>query len=362
MQERFDVHVLGTALAAVKAGVGARMPYVRMDPTDGGVEIAADNHDLAIRATVPGWSPLDVSESRSVMVPYAPLASLVAKLTGDVEVVVESDALRLRCGKVDAALPLVDDSWFPRRPEAEGDEVTLDVDEWDRIIALTSFASGDTAAVTSGLHFDSAGVVATDAMALGAWLRPFDVEATVPAAAISALSALKGDEQAVTITIGERSCSIRAQTGDGTVEVVTSLIESAYPAYSKLLETKSAGTITVESADLRPAVERVAIASRPFSTKGRQMILRPIDEGGFELESLPGESQTGQRITEVVDATIVGVTEPFGINSIYFLGACDLIAGRKGTPTIHVVNPQQPLIWRSEDAVALNTSVRLPGA
>lgn len=360
MQERIDTTVLSAALGAVKSAVHPRMPYLRLDPTEGGLELTADNRDLAIRATVPGWSPLSGGSDRSVMVPYAPLAALVAKLSGEVEMVVTGEDLALRCGRLDATLPLVDDAWTARRVEPEGDEVRLTIDEWDRLVALVGFADPDASKTTHALRFDGEGATATDTMAAGRWHRPFDIEANVPASAVAALADLKGADQEVVVTLGERSASIRADSGYGPIEVATTLIEGKYPSITKLLEGGGGGTITVEMADVRPAVERVAIASRQFSTKGRQMILRPIDDGGLELISLPGDKQTGQRITEVVEADVTGVDTHVGINSAYFLSACDLIAGRTGAPTIHIDDPLKPLRWQSEDASALNTVVRIP--
>lgn len=356
MKERFTPAALTGALAAVKPAVGSRYPLVVMEPGPGGVRFTADDMELSASVVAAGWSPMDGGDhGEPIAVPFAPLAALVSKLSEDVEMVSDDEHLRLRSGKVDASLPIAGTDWLPRRAEPEGDEITVTAVEWERVQALTAFASPDAnRGPMHGVGFGEVGAVATDTYQLGLWRHPFATESVVPSRAISAAAAaeLEGDE-GPTIVTGSKAVriSVPSTVGPFTVNMATIAGDFPFTSIGKLINKPTIGRITVPVPVVRAAIERVAITSRPF-TKGKQMLLRPVDSGGFELASLP-EAPGDAQITEVVAADVDGLEWSLGINSAYFLACCDLAAGRKGDATIGLIGENEPLVWETEDSFGL---------
>lgn len=334
---------LAKALASVRPAVANQRPFVMLR-TEVGLEVAADDMDMAVNCSIPAEST-----KGECLVPYKPLSAFVGKVRAErVAMEVDGSALVLTAGRSKMTLTTVDSGWFPQRPEPEADvEAVLEVAEWERIRSLVPFAADRTSAgPLQGVYFDGQGAMAHDGLRLGLIDYGFGFTSLVPTSVVAAI----GDaSEAVRIVADDRAIKLTS----GGVTIQSSALAGDYPQVRQPLSTfQKVGSISMVTAEFADAVDRASILSRE-GTAGSKVVLFRIAADSMIVESWPDASaEASDVITEEVEARVDNVEATFGIHAGHLSPVLDLL-GRPEELTLTYCGERKPLLLTEGDVIAM---------
>jgi len=147
-----------------------------------------------------------------------------------------------------------------------------------------------------------------------------DTQLLIPASAMQELLRVLGDsEEEIKITHDDQQALF--QVGD--IELVTRLLDGAYPDYHKLIPTKFSTTATLKRADLI----NVTKVSSLFARESAGSVTIGIDEAGNQISIRSVASQLGEN-TATATAKIKG-SGSITLNSRYLLDALNAFGGEE---------------------------------
>lgn len=273
---------INSGLAAVTRVVSTRatlpvLATVLIEANDGRVALTGSNLDLTVHRSYPA----EVGAAGKCAIPAKLLAEFVGSLGGgsiSFELEAKTGTLHLQSGKFDAHIKGMDAEEFPPLPEVnDGEPVEVDADAFAKVIDQVGIAaSADEARpVYTGVLTSITGsiltMVATDGHRLAVAEIPTagksrkaseSVKAIVPAKALAEVSrllkSLVGTGANVSMTIG----ATKAKFEVGAFEVTSSLIDGAYPEYSKVLPTSSETILRAGTEEMRATVKVVSVFAK----------------------------------------------------------------------------------------------------
>jgi DNA polymerase-3 subunit beta len=309
--------------------------------TDGGrLRLSATNLEIGINC----WIGARVEEEGAIAVPARTLIDLVSALPPDrvdMDGVVRTMSLNLRCGRSESNIKGMDAVEFPPVPVPEGEgNIQLDPGVLRTAIAQVAFAAAADEArpILTGVLVSFEGNQMTMAAADGYRLsvrsatlpdpvvEPFSV--IVPARAMQELGRIGADqEDAVSTTVTPDHNRILFEMKD--VVLVSQLIPGTFPDYEQIIPREQ-GTHTIASAsELLKACRTAQIFARDGAYIA-QFRIHP----GSELE--PGRlvvsatsAETGDDVSEL-DATIEGEEVTIAFNVKYLIDVLSVI----GSPQV----------------------------
>jgi len=318
------------------------------------LKLAATNLEIAISC----WLGAKVEEEGSITIPARLLTDFVNSLPPervDMTLSPQTRTLELKCARFEGRINGVEAEEFPPIPTI-GDGVATKIDPEALRLAITQVAfaaaTEETRPVLTGVHceFEADGLTmaAADGFRLAVHKAPLAVSVTekteviIPARALTELHRLLTDqEEPVEVTINPTRSQVLFRLKD--VEMVTQLIQGAFPNYNQLIPESYTTRAEVSLSEFSKATRTASI----FAREGSAIVRIEITPGG---ESAPGKIMLAARAEEVgdnvgeVDATVEGEGAKIAFNSKYLADVLGVL--HQDRVTLEITSPSSPGVIR----------------
>ena len=351
---------LSRGLGVVGRAVATRSPLPILQnvliQTDGSrLKLAATDTEIAITT----WIGCQVEQEGGITVPASLFTNFVNSLPEervDLEIGEDSPtALALRCARVDANLNGIATDDFPPIPTTEEGIVgSIQASDLERAISLVAFAAAteDSRPVLTGIKVEIEGDEATFAAADGFRLAVYkgklaepldeDLGFIIPARALREISRLvAGRDEAVEFTVSPSKNSALFRLSD--IEVVTQLLQGAFPNYAQLIPQSFDTKATVSREYFSRATRTAAIFARDGSGILRIMVDGSSDEERSKLTISAKAEEIGEH-KEDIDATLEGNDAKIAFNSKYVIDVLDVL--QSDHIALEVTSPSSPGVVR----------------
>jgi len=302
---------------------------------EGRLRLSATNLDLGITC----WIGAKVVEEGSTTVPARTFSDLVSTLPSDrveMNLNIRTQTLNVRCGASNTDIKCIDAQEFPPMPVPDMSHgIEINVTDLKEMIREVVFAASTDEArpVLTGVQLVVEGSKITLSAADGFRLsvrsavlsaapsRP--VNAIIPARALSELARIASDgDQMVTMVIPPGRGQVIFRMKD--VELVSQLIEGAYPDLSQVIPRSSKTRTILTTSTFLKACKQAEIFAREGSHIAR-IDIKPGSEMEPGVVEITGQSEeTGSNLT-VVDATIEGTALTIAFNVRFLREVLDVI-------------------------------------
>ncbi|MDP6824115.1 MAG: DNA polymerase III subunit beta [Dehalococcoidia bacterium] len=321
------------------------------------LKLTATNLEIAIST----WIGAQIDHEGSVTIPARLLTEFINQLPDDkieIDLVDSPKGVAIECARFKANMNGTDAEEFPPIPTVEdGTTVTVPADILKGAIERVAFAAAteDSRPVLTGIKVEIAGdkltLAAADGFRLG--VETVELGATVeedmgfivPARTMQEVQRLIGDRaDDITITVTEPASQVLFKFGD--IEIVSQLVQGAFPDYEKLIPASAGTTATVKLQDFLQATRAAAIFARDGSGIVR-LIVSPGEDGG------PGKVTVDSRAEELgdnkgeFDAEIDGDEAKVAFDSRYLLDVLGVLGN--GNVTLETTTPSSPGVIRATD-------------
>ncbi len=327
------------------------------------LQLSATNLEVAITT----WTGAMVEEEGSVTVPARLLTEFVSSLPNeriDLELQPGTGVLELKCARSQAHIHGTDASEFPPIPTVEeGIGAQVDPSVLKSAIARVAFAAAteESRPVLTGVEmkFDGSrfSLAAADGFRLAVHqgvLRESvesETKVIIPARTLNEVSRLLGDREdpvEITMTPAKGQVLFRIK-GAETVEVVSQLLQGAFPNYEQLIPEKHDTRAVLDLPSLLRAVRTAAIFARDGSNIIR-LELSPGNGGGDTGKVIVSarSQEIGDNQDEIDADVIEGVEGKIAFNSRYLLEV--LAALERGKVALETASSSSPGVFRPVDS------------
>ena len=327
------------------------------------LQLSATNLEVAITT----WTGAMVEEEGSVTVPARLLTEFVSSLPNeriDLELQPGTGVLELKCARSQAHIHGTDASEFPPIPTVEeGIGAQVDPAVLKSAIARVAFAAAteESRPVLTGVEmkFDGSrfSLAAADGFRLAVHqgvLRESvesETKVIIPARTLNEVSRLLGDREdpvEITMTPAKGQVLFRIK-GAETVEVVSQLLQGAFPNYEQLIPEKHDTRAVLDLPSLLRAVRTAAIFARDGSNIIR-LELSPGNGGGDTGKVIVSarSQEIGDNQDEIDADVIEGVEGKIAFNSRYLLEV--LAALERGKVALETASSSSPGVFRPVDS------------
>ena len=321
------------------------------------LKLTATNLEIAIST----WIGAQIDHEGSVTIPARLLTEFVNQLPDakiEIDLVDTPKRVALKCALFKANMNGTDAEEFPPIPTVEdGTTITVPGDVLKGAIERVAFAAAteDSRPVLTGIKVEIAGnkltLAAADGFRLGVETVELGAEAEedmgfiVPARTMQEVQRLIGDRaDDITVTVTEPASQVLFKFGD--IEIVSQLVQGAFPDYAKLIPASAGTTATVQLQAFLQATRAASIFARDGSGIVR-LIVTPGEDG--EL----GKVTVASRAEEVGDnevefeATIDGDEAKVAFDGRYLLDVLGVLGS--GDVTLETTTPSSPGVIRATD-------------
>jgi len=330
---------LAKGLSLVARAVAARSTL----PVLGNILLASDNARLRLSATnlelgITCWIGAKIEEEGATTVPAKTLVDLVNTLPQDkveMSLTVRTQTLNLACGRVHANLKGIDAQEFPLIPPADLDRaLQLNVEDFREMINHVIFAAATDEArpILTGVLAKIEGGQVTLAAADGFRLSvrtahlstpaPEPVHAIIPARALAELARVITTDDPVFMSLPPGRGQVIFHHGN--VELVSQLIEGAYPDYTNIIPKSYATRTVMSTAEFRKACKTSDIFAREASHTARLKIKPGSDLTPGQVVVSATAAETGDNVAEL-DASVEGGPIDIAFNIKYLVDVLNVI-------------------------------------
>ncbi len=313
---------LAQGLSVVSRAVSVRstlpvLANVLVATDEGRLRLSATNLELGITC----WIGARIETEGATTVPARTFSDLVNTLQGEqVQMALDeaTQTLHVQSGTSAADIKCIDAEEFPPLPTPDfSDAIRIQASEFRTMIQQVAFAasSDETRPVLMGVLMKVEGDKITMAAADGfrlsvrtarlAAAAPEPVTALIPARALKELARVAGDgETPISFVIpkGRNQAVFRVKN----IELVTQLIEGAFPDYEQIIPRSYKTRTIVSTAALLKACKQAEIFARDGSNVTRLNIKPGASEmAPSEVEISAMAEETGKNET-IVEATVDG--------------------------------------------------------
>ncbi len=346
-----DRDELAATLGVVSRVVSSRgsvqvLSGVLLQPTEGGLNLAATDMELSLRTTLPAR----VEGDSSVVVPGKLLVDLVRLLPAS-EVTIayrpEDGIVRISCGSYAGKLNVFSAEDFPRLPAIDLAPHTIEtaslLETVDRV--SRSASKDESRPVLTGIlvRFEASRLTmaATDSYRLSFKSTPLeqagpDLEAIIPARALTELGRIASGTETISLGVSENTVVF----GAGDTWLTTRRIDGQFPDVGRLLPDAFEAEIDLPRSELRDVVRRAGV----LALRNAPLRLRFADG---EL-TISAQSQDVGETVESLPVAYTGDPLEIGFNAEFLADGIDSIAG--DTVRLKLINPLRPgLITATDD-------------
>ena len=360
---------LSRGLAVVGRAVATRATL----PVTQNVLLSVDKSMLKLSATnleiaITTWTGAKIDEDGAITVPARLLTEFVNSLPNeniDLEIQPGSGVLQLAQGeRSKATIHGTDASEFPPIPTVD-DGVSAQVDPLvlKSAIARVAFAAAteESRPVLTGVELklegDRFSLAAADGFRLavhhGALQSPVEseIKVIIPARTLNELNRLLGDQEEpvdIMMTPAKGQVMFRIRGGE-TVEVVSQLLQGAFPNYEQLIPDRHDTRAILDLPALLRAVRTAAIFARDGSNIIRLELVPSNGGGGNGKVIISAKSEeVGDNRDEVDADAIEGAEGNIAFNSRYLLDVLTVL--EKGKVALETTSSSSPGVFRPTDS------------
>jgi len=321
---------LSKGLGIVSRAVATRSTL----PITQNVLIATDQSRLKLAATnleiaVSCWLGAKIEEEGAITIPARLLTEFISSLPNDkIDITLTQRTLQLKCARFEARINGLDAQDFPPIPQvADGLATKIEIAALRDGINQVTFAAAaeESRPVLTGIQLefdgDKLAMAAADGFRLAVHSTSLlsavknKTAIIVPARALNELGRFLTDqEDPVEITVNQQKSQILFKLKN--IEMVSQLIQGAFPNYSQLIPQSYVTRAVVDVAEFLRAIKMASIFARDGSG-----IVRLVVSPGVELT--PGKMNISARAEEVgdnvgeIDALIDGEAAKIAFNAKY---------------------------------------------
>ncbi|MBL8045232.1 MAG: DNA polymerase III subunit beta [Anaerolineales bacterium] len=330
---------LAKGLSIVSRAVAARSTL----PVLGNILLTTDNGRLKLSATnlelsVTCWIGAKIEDEGAITLPAKTLVDLVNTLPPDtvqVALSVRTQAVTIQCGRIKASIKGIDAQEFPAIPAADIDAaIQLNVEDLRAMIGAVIFAAATDEArpiltgVLARIEGNKVTLAASDgfrvaertAFLSNAVAEP--VHAIIPARALAELGRVISADEPVYMHLPPGRGQVIFH--HGSVELVSQLIEGAFPAYQNIIPKSYKTRSVVSTEEFRKACKSSDIIAREAAHTTRLKV-KPGEElmpGHVTISATAAE--TGDNLAEL-DASIEGEAIEIAFNVKYLVDVLGII-------------------------------------
>lgn len=297
---------------------------VLIKTVDNRVCIAATNLNIAITHYIGS----KVAEEGSITVPARLMQDFVASLpSGIIDIKVDETKLRIKADKYNSTIngTLADD--YPVMPKiTTGTTWGVSASKLKRALQQVVLAASndDARPILTGIYFHTHEgnlyIAATDSYRLAekqVMKLAQDVKLLIPASAMQDLLRIIGDnEEEVTVTHDDQQVLFTV----GDIELVTRLIDGAYPDYRKLIPASFSTSATLPKSEL----VNITKVSSLFARESAGSVTLDLDEDEKQISIRSIASQLGEN-TATASAKVTG-TASITLNSRFILDGLGVVS------------------------------------
>ena len=332
-------------------------------PITGNVLLATDQSRLKLVATnlemaISCWIGAKVEEEGAITVPARLLTEFINSLPSDkvsVNLSPKTKTLGLKCARFEARISGVDAKDFPPIPKIdEGITTQVEVEALSKGIAQVVFAAAteESRPVLTGVDAvfdgDSLTLAAADGFRLAVHTLPITppvtqkTEVIIPARALAELHRLIADqEEAVKITVNPNKSQALFCLKD--IELVSQLIQGAFPQYSQLIPQSYNTRMVVNVAEFLRATKTASIFARDGSGIVRLTIAPGEEQSPGKITISARSEEIGDDVGEI-DATVEGEESKVAFNGKYLTDVLSVLS--EAQVALETANPSSPGVLR----------------
>lgn len=324
---------LAKGLSVVGRAVATRSTL----PVLANVMLSTDNGRLKLSATdleigINCWIGAKVEEDGATTVPARSFIDLVNSLPPeriDMELIVRTQTLNLKCARYEANLKGIDAQEFPLIPaleEGEG-QITLEAAAFKRMIeqVVLAAATDESRPILTGVLAKFEGNKLTLAAADGFRLSvrtaelPTEIEPAsviIPARALAELARISTDEEDITLAITPTRKQVLFHAPN--VDLVSQLIEGNFPDYQQIIPKTYTTRTVVNTNSLLRACKTASIFARDAANIARFQIAPGGELAPGHITIAATSAELGDNVGEI-DASIEGDEIEIAFNVKYLI-------------------------------------------
>jgi DNA polymerase-3 subunit beta len=359
---------LSRGLAVVGRAVATRATL----PVTQNVLLSVDQSMLKLSATnlevaITTWTGAMIEEEGTITVPARLLTEFVSSLPNDkidLEVQPGSGVLQLSCARSQANIHGTDASEFPPIPTVEdGVSARIDPLVLKSAIARVALAAAteESRPVLTGVEMkiegDRFSLAASDGFRLavhhGTLASPVEseIKVIIPARTLNELNRLLGDQEEpvdIMMTPAKSQVMFRVHGGE-MVEVVSQLLQGAFPNYQQLIPERHDTRAVLDLPALLRAVRTAAIFARDGSNIIRLELVPSnggVSQGKIVISARSEE--VGDNQDEVDADGIEGDESKIAFNSRYLLDVLSVL--ERGKLALETTSSSSPGVFKPTDS------------
>ena len=323
---------LNQGLSVVGRAVASRttLPItqnVLISTDQGRLKLSATNLEIAVTT----WIGAQIEEEGSITVPARLLTDFVMSLPPeriDLSTTDQPPRMGAQCARFDAQINGTAAEDFPPIPTVEsGVAVKISPQVLNNFVEHVAFAAAteDSRPVLTGVQVEIEGdditFAAADGFRLAVHKGKLDEEASedasfiIPARALQEVSRLIGGQQEpieFTVTPSKSQALFRLEN----VEMVTQLIQGAFPNYSQLIPQSYETRVMVSLEEFLRATRTASIFARDGSGIVRLMVSEGENGAEGKMSIVSRAEEVGENMGEI-DAKVEGTESKIAFNSKY---------------------------------------------
>jgi DNA polymerase-3 subunit beta len=330
-------------------------------PITNNVLIATEESRLRLTATnleiaISCWIGAMVEEEGAITVPARVLTEFVNSLPGErIDLHLVRQSLELKCLRFEARMSGLDAEDFPPIPKVgDGKTYQIEPDALRAAINQVVFAtaSEDTRPVLTGVSAEfedeTLTLAAADGFRLAVHRAPLSgtaderAEIIIPSRSLIELNRLLADQkEVIDISINPSKSQVLFRLKD--IEVVSQLLQGAFPNYRQLIPQSSSTQSTVSTPEFLRATKTASIFARDGNGIVR-LEMAPAEGAGQGSMNISARSeQVGDNVGEI-DAQVVGEAAKIAFNGKYLIDVLSVI--HEGQVTLETTTPSSPGVIR----------------
>ena len=339
---------LAQGLNTVKRAVAHRstlpvLSNVLLATDNGRLRLAATNLEIGINC----WIEAQVEEEGAMTVPAVAFADLVNMLPPeqiDLELVEQTETLKLQCQKTKSSFKGISATEFPNIPIAGNDIVTIDADLFREMVGQVSIAAAkdESRPILTGILMrfeqDKLTMAAADGFRLSA--RSVKLEGNseggslvVPHVALEEAAKLK------VMGMDLRNNQVIFQSDNS--NLVSQLIEGNFPDYEQIIPKEFKTRITLDTQVFLLACKKAEV----FAKEAANLItLEIIPEGNIIISAQSAELGDSQ---DIIEATVMGEPIIINLNVKYLMEALQVIP--TGNSILGMNGLVEPILLQPDD-------------
>lgn len=316
------------------------------------LKLAATNLEMAITY----WTGAKVEEEGAITIPARLLSEFIGSLPNDhINMTLTQHSLQLKCARFEARINGLDAEDFPPIPQvSDGIATKIEAESLRKGISQVAFAAAteESRPVLTGVQAEFDGdkltLAAADGFRLAVHNAPLlspvsdKTAAIIPARALNELNRFLSDqEEPVEITLNQQKSQALFRLKN--IEMVSQLIQGAFPNYSQLIPESYTTRAVVDVAEFLRATRMASIFARDGSG-----IVRLIMTPGTELT--PGKMNISARAEEIgdnvgeIDALIDGEPAKIAFNAKYLSDVLSVL--HQNQVALETTTPSSPGVLR----------------